>query len=225
MTKHAGMSTAYLDWEVRWRSEEGRADWLEPEADVRNLSAHLHHAGVRKVLDLGCGVGRHTLYLAALGFAVSALDASESGLAHAREITDQLKCQIDFRVGSMTDLPYEDNSFDYVLAWNVIYHGDGAVVRRSIGEIARVLKPGRIYQGTMLSKRNINYRLGREIAANTLIGGNTSDKEHPHYYCNARELVALFEGFELISVIEREQRKPGSYHWHLVAESVEELAD
>lgn len=70
----------------------------------------------------------------------------------------------------------------------------------------------------MLSKRNINYRIGREIAPNTLVGGDTSDKIHPHYYCNALELVRLFEGFELLSLVDREHQHSGSYHWHMVAE-------
>lgn len=220
MTTQSDMSTAYLDWEVRWRSDEGRSDWLEPEVDVRNLSASLLSSGARRVLDLGCGVGRHSLHLASLGFSVCALDASKSGINHALGTAGKAKNRIDFRVGAMTDLPYEDDSFDYVLAWNVIYHGDGTVVRRCIREISRVLKPGCLYQGTMLSKRNINYRSGREVAPNTLVGGDTSDKEHPHYYCNARDLIELFEGFEIMSLSDREQKKPGSYHWHLVAESI-----
>jgi SAM-dependent methyltransferase len=122
----------------------------------------------------------------------------------------------------MTVLPYDDESFDYVLAWNVIYHGDESVVRKTIEEIRRVLRPGGYYQGTMLSKRNAEYvdRMGEEIAPNTLAGGTTSDKAHPHYYCSAGELTGLFEGFELLSLVDREQKKPGSYHWVMVAEKV-----
>lgn len=212
------MSTAYLDWENRWRTDDGRSDWLDVEADVINLREELTARGTQRVLDLGCGVGRHTRYLAALGLEVYALDASESGLQYAKKTAQGEGLDIDFRIGSMTELPYEDDSFDYVLAWNVIYHGDEAIVCNSIDEIHRVLRTGGIYQGTMLSKRNINYRIGREIAPNTLVGGDTSDKIHPHYYCNALELVRLFDGFELLSLVDREQQNPGSYHWHMVAE-------
>jgi len=41
---------------------------------------------------------------------------------------------------------------------------------------------------------------------------------HPHFYCDAATLVALFAGFELLSLKQQLQRKPGSWHWHIIAE-------
>jgi len=41
---------------------------------------------------------------------------------------------------------------------------------------------------------------------------------HPHFYCDAATLVALFAGFELLSLKQQPQRKPGSWHWHIIAE-------
>ena len=52
---------------------------------------------------------------------------------------------IDTRIGQMTRLPYAAAQFDYVLAFNVIYHGDAAIVRRVLDEIRRVLKPGGLF--------------------------------------------------------------------------------
>jgi hypothetical protein len=45
-----------------------------------------------------------------------------------------------------------------------------------------------------------------------------SDKAHPHFYCDAGELVQLLRGFELVSLEDYEHRSPGSFHWHFVAE-------
>jgi hypothetical protein len=45
-----------------------------------------------------------------------------------------------------------------VLSWNVIYHGTLGDVGRRLAEIWRVLKPGALYQGTMLPTRNITAR-------------------------------------------------------------------
>src|SRR3546814_12385605 len=98
----------------------------------------------------------------------------------------------------MTDLPYADASFDYVLSFNVIYHGDAGVVGRAVAEIYRVLKPGGLFHGTLLSKRNRNYGLGREIAPDTfVIDGAAGDKGHPHFYCDAAGVVKLVEDFEI----------------------------
>src|SRR3546814_5224903 len=112
----------------------------------------------------------------------------------------------------MTELPYADASFDYLLSFNVIYHGDGGVVARAIAEIQRVLKPGGLFHGTLLSKRNGSYGLGEEIAPHTfVIAGAEGDKGHPHFYCNAAELVTLFAAFEPLSLVDREHERPG--HW------------
>jgi hypothetical protein len=69
----------------------------------------------------------------------------------------------------------------------------------------------------MLSTRNSNYRRGRAVAPDTFVDG-TEEKVHPHFYCDAPGLIALFAGFELLSLTQQQQRKPDSWHWHIVAE-------
>ena len=213
-------ATAHRAWEDRWRSESGRADWLNPDPDVAAIVPRLQERRSRKVLDLGCGVGRHACFLASMGFSVEAMDASAAGLEFAAAEAGKHGLDVSFQEGLMTDLPYGDAAFDYVLSFNVIYHGDGGVVSRAIAEIHRVLKPRGLFHGTMLSKRNANFGLGTEVAPNTFVVGDAGDgdKDHPHFYCSAGELVRLFEDFELFSLEDREHASPGSYHWHLLAE-------
>ncbi len=94
----------------------------------------------------------------------------------------------------------------------------------TIGEVRRVLKPGGTFMLTMLSKRRLKCdqeKLShpREISRNTWVfDDDSSDKRHPHYYCGASEMLALFQGFEVISMEDREHDKPGSWHWHLILE-------
>src|SRR3546814_12114226 len=87
---------------------------------------------------------------------------------------------VAFRAGRMTELPYADASFDYLLSFNVIYHGDGGVVARAIAEIQRVLKPGGLFHGTLLSKRNGRYGLGEALAPHKL--GRASWRERVCQY-------------------------------------------
>ena len=219
MQDRAHTETAYRAWNDQWQSETGRADWLDPDPDVAAVVPLLKSRGARSALDLGCGVGRHACFLASAGLAVEAMDASTSGLEYAARQARDAGLAVTFRGGLMTELPYPDASFDYLLSFNVIYHGDGSVVARAIAEIHRVLKPGGLFHGTLLSKRNDNYGLGREIAPNTfVIDGAAGDKGHPHYYCNAAEVVTLLEDFELLSLFDREHERPGTWHWHLLAE-------
>lgn len=216
--------TAHRAWNVKWSSIEGRADWLAAEPDVVDLATELSsRLGPVRALDLGCGVGRHALLFARLGFETSAVDLAEAGLAEVRKSAEDEGLEIDARVAAMTELPFADGSLDYVLSFNVLYHGDPGVVRAAIGEIARVLKPGGLFQGTMLSKRNAGYGLGTEVAPDTFVRDagddmDDSDKVHPHFYCDAAGLVGLYAGFELLSLRDQLHSKPGSWHWHMVAE-------
>jgi SAM-dependent methyltransferase len=211
-------ATAHHDWDRRWRTEEGRGKWLTPEEDVREVAAALRASGMRRAIDLGCGVGRHAIHLASLGFSVAALDGSQNGVAIARQRAQEAGQPIEVLLGLMTELPFRQGQADYLLAWNVIYHGSGSVVQRCLEEIRRVLRPGGVFQGTMLSKRNRHYGQGREVAADTFILDGVSDKQHPHFYCNADELTGLLRGFRLRSLTEWDHNQNGSYHWHLVAE-------
>ncbi len=209
--------TADQHWDDQWANIEVGSKWLTPEPDVKDWAGGF--AGGAKVLDLGAGVGRHALWLAEQGHAVTAVDAAPEGLA-----------QIDAFGGSVTtvqarmdDLPFEDGSFDHLLSWNVIYHGDEDILLRTIAEIRRVLKPGGTYLGTMLSKRRLPFEqakyAGRAIGRNAWVfDAPGTDKVHPHYFCNATELLALFSGFEVLNLKDQEHEKPGSWHWHLVLE-------
>lgn len=208
--------TADSHWNDEWAAIAPDSKWLRPERYVQDWAAGF--APGTRVLDLGAGVGRHALWLAAQGCAVTALDAAPEGLA---EIDRQ--GGVDTVLGRMDALPFADASFDHVLSWNVIYHGDEDILLRTIAEIRRVLKPGGTYLGTMLSRRRLPHEQakypGREISRNAWVfEAPGTDKVHPHYFCTAAELLALFQGFECLSLEDREHEKPGSWHWHLILE-------
>lgn len=211
------LATAAAEWDRRWQAEDGRADWLQPEPEVIAAAGERFAAGARTALDIGCGVGRHALALAEMGYRVTGIDGSDSGIAFATAEAEKRGLAIDLRNASMLELPVADASCDYALAWNVIYHGDRGVVEGCVAELARVLRPGGLYQGTMLSKRNGNFGRGRAVAADTFVIDEVSDKAHPHFYCDAGALVEIFAGFELLTLADRVHSKPGSWHWHLTA--------
>lgn len=208
--------TADVHWNEQWANITDDSKWLSPEPDVTRWAGSL--APGARILDLGAGVGRHALWLAKQGFDVVALDAAPEGLEAIGKAG-----AVETVLARMDDLPFDDQSFDHVLSWNVIYHGDEPVLKRTISEIHRVLKPGGTYLGTMLSNRRLPSELakydGREISRNTWVfDAPGTDKIHPHYFCDARDLLAVFMGFEVQFLEDREHEKPGSWHWHLKME-------
>ena len=212
--------TAHQYWATEWAQVDGTSKWEQPEADVMAFAQNLPAGAF--ILDLGAGVGRHALALARKGFAVAALDAAPEGIVEITRIAAAEDLTVDARTGLMTALPFADAVFDHVLSWNVIYHGDEDVLRATIAEIARVLKPGGTFLGTLLSARRVPSECdkapGREISRNTWVFEGSGDKIHPHYFCNGRDLLELFSAFEVCRLEDREHETPGSWHWHLVLE-------
>jgi ubiquinone/menaquinone biosynthesis C-methylase UbiE len=212
--------SAHVYWDAEWQKSDATSPWAQAEAEVLTHAATL--ASGSQVLDLGAGIGRHALAFARLGHRVTALDASESAVSTIRRAALNEALHLDVTLAPMTELPFPDNSFDHVLSWNVIYHGDENVVRRTLAEIARVLRPGGSFMATMLSARRLpveqaNAR-GHEVSPGTWIFEGEGDKVHPHYFCTAAQLTDLLSGFELWTLADREHEKPGSWHWHLLAE-------
>jgi SAM-dependent methyltransferase len=90
----------------------------------------------RRTLDLGCGEGRLSRDLKAIGHDVVAVDLSPTMLAAAKEADGDLETHL----ADAADLPFDDASFDLVVAFMSLQdvdHMEGA-----IGEVARVLEPG-----------------------------------------------------------------------------------
>ena len=210
--------TADKHWNKIWGEIAEGSKWLTPEADVKRWAEGLSYGAT--ILDLGAGVGRHALSLQAAGFDLTALDAAPEGLDEIDKTGTDVTCQL----GRMDDLPFEDGTFDHVLSWNVIYHGDETVLLNTISEVRRVLKLGGTFMLTMLSKRRLRndqekLKSPKEISRNTWVfNDERSDKRHPHYYCSAVEMLALFQGFEVKWMEDREHDKPGSWHWYLILE-------
>jgi SAM-dependent methyltransferase len=141
-------ATAVEARDERWTTSEGRTDWLVPHPAVAALVPVLKARGAQRVLDLDCGVGRHALLFAEHGFGVEAIDGAVAGLDFARREAASRGLQLSLRQADADALPFGDESYDYVLSWNVIFHGTTGDVSCRLAEIWRVLKPGGLYQGT-----------------------------------------------------------------------------
>lgn len=93
------------------------------------------------VLDVGCGDGSDAQILADhFGMNVSAIDIYE------HQNIERLS-NVRFKKGSITQIPFEDNSFDYVFVHDVLHHVEGAkengeIARRGLAELSRVCKKG-----------------------------------------------------------------------------------
>lgn len=214
--------TAHSFWNEAWGDAAQRQKWEDPDPRIADHAANL--APASRVLDLGCGIGRHALMYATLGHHVTGLDAAEDGLAELTSKADAAGLILETHLGKMDALPFEDGTFDHVLSFNVIYHADEDILARTIAEIRRVLKPGGTYQGTMLTLRGLEMTHaklpgGREISRNTWVfDDDEGDKRHPHHFCGSADLMRLFKAFEILRVeSDLLDGEPGG-RWHLILE-------
>src|SRR6266550_2767982 len=94
------------------------------------------------VLDLGCGIGRVTRYVAPLCHEIWAVDVSETMLRFARERLAELP-NVRFLVGRGTSLPeLETGSIDFVYSLLTLQHVEREHAFKLLRELRRVLRDG-----------------------------------------------------------------------------------
>lgn len=95
-----------------------------------------------RLLDLGCGAGRHAFEAMRLGADVTAVDLDGTELKNAKVLMDDLAVSGAGHAvqGSAIELPFPDDTFDRIIAAEVLEHipFDEPAIR----DLARVLKPG-----------------------------------------------------------------------------------
>ncbi|MFJ1864680.1 class I SAM-dependent methyltransferase [Streptomyces sp. NPDC088097] len=107
-------------------------------AMLDSFGEYVRGAGGRAVADLGCGPGRVTAYLDAIGVRAFGVDLSPAMVAVARRSYPGLR----FEVGSMRALDVADGVLGGVLSWYSTAHTPPAELPFFFTEFARVLAPG-----------------------------------------------------------------------------------
>lgn len=191
-------------------------EWETPSEDSYYYLWRWRSLGFTKLLDLGCGLGRHALQFAREGYSVDAFDLSPEGLVRLKKQTEAEQLTIRITEGDMMKLPYGDEQFDCLFSFHCIYHTDKAGLNRVLSEISRVLRPGGELFLTLNSKSNPSFR----NPAYTRIDGNTLLKTHgpeidvPHCYLDEEEVREVMAGFELLRLRHIQDFHEGGSGWH-----------
>jgi len=98
-----------------------------------------------KILDVGCGTGGVTIpakqRVGSEGL-TAGIDPSPEMIAVAKRKAVRAGLEIDFRVGVIESLPYEEGTFDVVTSSLMMHHLPGHIQVKGLAEVMRVLKPG-----------------------------------------------------------------------------------
>lgn len=187
------------DWE---KAEDGI--WLEPAEESYYYCELWKRQGKRSVLDLGCGLGRHSVLFAKYGFKVTAVDISEYAIEKVREAEKRENLVITAKACDMVNLPFRENSFDCIFSYLAISHTDTEGFVKILSKIKEILKPeGEIYL-TLCSKETWSYKEANfpRLDENTVVKTEKGPENGvPHFFVDLEDIRRLFEpDFELISV-------------------------
>lgn len=149
-------------------------------------------------LDVACGTGNYSFYLARHGFTVTGIDFAEKALAIAREHAKPLDLPVTFVMADATkiDATLPNAPFDFILDYSVLQHIGPADVASYAKQYTELLKPGGILLLVCYSDKYNDADVARQNAGGTGKYGNNM------FFRTADEIRALYKDLHEISYTE-----------------------
>jgi tellurite methyltransferase len=213
-------------WESYWKDAVNWDWWKKPSPEVLDLIRSLSPIEQPKVLDLGCGLGRHAIAFALAQFSVTAADASPAAIQHLNDWASSLQLAIETTVREVLDLTFPSETFDVVLGYNVIYHGTREQFSLAMQQVRRLLKSKGTFFFTCPSRQDGKYGFGEEVAPHTYRCTKSVTPGDIHYFADEEDLDELLAGFRLLTRWKSEgfwdnQGERQFYsNWHIRAQKV-----
>ena len=206
-------------WDPMWEDVFRAQSWGQypPEYLIRLVARNFYSRDRRSVhfLDLGCGPGACTWYLARERFRVSGIDGSETAIRLARERLTAEKLEADLRAGDYVALPWANATFDGVIDNASLYCNHFEDCRRAVAEVRRVLKPGGSFFSFNFTRSMWGYGLGTESEP----GGFTRITEGPlagkgfALFMDRAQIDTLYGDFAEVNIEQVRWSMDGMHHW------------
>jgi SAM-dependent methyltransferase len=192
------------DWDQIF-AEKGRV-FTNPHSDIDRVVETLGASYVKRILDLGCGTGRHVVFFASLGYDVYGFDASPKALSMAQEWLQEENLTASLMEHLMENpFPYDDDFFDAVVSIQVIHHNLMKDIKKTVSEIERVLRPSGLLFVTfpILHPRPVeeerDWKLVK-IEEGTYVPQRGMESGIPHHYFTLEEIPDVFNSFEILDI-------------------------
>jgi len=172
-------------WEILSKDDEY---WNTPDFMMHYLNFRWKKFGFKTFLDIGCGLGRHSLFMAENGYEVYAFDNSKYVIDIVNEKAYERNLNVKLCVGDVSSIPYDNDSIDCMIAVGVLSNNDKEGIAKILKEMHRVLKnDGETYF-------NIISKVNDFEANNELLNGNN------FYNITEQDFEHLFRDFEIVSI-------------------------
>jgi SAM-dependent methyltransferase len=180
--------------------KEGGTFFKELHPEMKSIAARFREESCERILDIGCGTGRHTVYLAQEGFEVYSLDISPTALKYTIDMLSTHDLSAHLTLHDMNILPFEDGYFDAVICIQVIHHNTVDRIHKTVQEICRILHEKGLIWITVPVSKNEPSETQKEIEPGTFIPQDGLERGLPHHYFTRGELILLFEGFTVMDL-------------------------
>ena len=161
-----------------------------------------------KAVDLGCGAGNYSVWLAGRGFDVTGIDFSPQAIAHANELAARKGVLCRFVAADLLgDLKEYHEVFDLAYDWELLHHIFPDDRPGYIMNVHGLLRPGGVYLSLCFSDKDTSFG-GRDKFRTTNLGTVL-------YFSSEQELRELFAPrFDILELNTVES--PGKYGSHMV---------
>ena len=214
------------NWEIV--KDDAECYWKNPSIESYYLLNRWKSQDKTMFLDLGCGIGRHSILFGRNGFEVFCFDISPDGVNKTKEWGESLGLNFNTHVGDMLELPYDNASMDCILCYNVISHSDTEGVKKIINELKRVLKVNGECYLTLCSKDTWGFKQDWPMVdTNTKLRMEEGPEyEVPHFYADYELIKELFKDFEIVFInqlenfFEKDGKPTTSSHYHVLVKKI-----
>ncbi|MEM5766081.1 MAG: class I SAM-dependent methyltransferase [Candidatus Aenigmatarchaeota archaeon] len=176
-----------------------------PQEDIPKVVNFFKKHKVKRVLDLGCGSGRHLIYLLKNGFEAYGIDIAYYGIKIAKEWLKKEKLKANLQIGDIyKKLPYLTDFFDAIISIRTLNHGRIRWIKRCVREMERILKPKGFIFITVHKHLSKKYIPKEKLYGIKWIGPRTyvilggPEKNMPHYRFNKKILLDVFKNFDVV---------------------------
>lgn len=134
-------------WDRAWNGVKTPYTQMPDLPYINSIPSTLQQAHVKKVLDLGCGSGWLTIFLAREKFDVLGVDLAGHAIELGRQWAAQENLSCRFEVADITQLDYPDASFDAVVANSIFEHLTYELAESTLDKLHKMLIPGGLFFG------------------------------------------------------------------------------
>lgn len=208
-------------WEEVFSKKRFGGTWYPNEGVVRFTARHIKRRvgievhdvkrDVKRILDVGCGNGRHVVFFAEQGFDVSGIDISKEAIEIAKTWLAKRELKADLKVGDIEKLPFDNEHFDVVISTEVLDHISFLKSKKVMNEIRRVCVTNGYIFITLRSTEDSEFGRGKKVDHNTFVLQKGYEKEIIQHYFDLEEIKDLLEGFKVFDMEIYEQRFPSVF--------------